>query len=773
MRSPSRFGLAFSGFRTLRSPRLRGRRNSSVRPVLIAAYGSFLTAASLVAASSDLVAVRLLFDDHGSRPIERLFLEARTSGDPPTMISKEIALFDVSAEITLDLTAGRAWTLSAKAEGRWFPALAVIPGSADERHLWRGYDAVEARLEVVAPRGDPVPAELRVKVTPSPIAGQAPPFPPETILCPITDRAARCHLPALRLDLRVDAEGWVPQYFFDRSFRVGAPALVTLAAFERGSSISGHVTLARGEAPPAETKVRLTPWQDFATSDGATARRLEALDRETGLDSRGFFFWPGVPPGRYRLIVSAPEFAPAWRGPIDVHPGLEASLIEPVILERPVALEVRVQPALAPDGGPWRIVLERRFAVGAPPEERHEQQVSEAGVSRWTDLTPTGYELLVLDQKGARWFHEPVHVTGSETITEINLPILEVKGTIRLGEELLEGRLTLSSRTDRRRVEAPVVEGAFRALLPGPGRWVPRFTVTAPFEAEITGATIEIEEAGEIEIRFPNTVVRGDVVDPLGNPQQGARVTLAANTDGPGSKFGEMSATTDAQGRFELRAAPPGTATILADAGDRSSEILRIEVTETLSPPRFRLVVRPAGKIEGVVRGDGRPVAGARVTFWPVLAGRAGASLSEAVTDPNGRFELTIEAPAATLGSLVQAPGWATRMAVEGFVEGRELSIDLERAGGFLRVQGLPPSEYGRTFLFHRGVALPIVFLATLLGRVPGEDSWSVGDLAAGSYSVCRGAGVLDAILRGETPAPGACRSGELSAGGVIELDLR
>jgi hypothetical protein len=135
----------------------------------------------------------------------------------------------------------------------------------------------------------------------------------------------------------------------------------------------------------------------------------------------------------------------------------------------------------------------------------------------------------------------------------------------------------------------------------------------------------------------------GHVVDGAGSPIPGARVTLTSTRS---TRFPE---TTDAAGRFELRAVEPGKL-ILRARGTGFSPVSR-PVEIPAGTPRFDLgsiELPSAAVVEGEVTDThGTPIAGARVeggfnSFDPLQwVEDLAAPQTEVQTGPEGRFRLT------------------------------------------------------------------------------------------------------------------------------------
>lgn len=153
----------------------------------------------------------------------------------------------------------------------------------------------------------------------------------------------------------------------------------------------------------------------------------------------------------------------------------------------------------------------------------------------------------------------------------------------------------------------------------------------------------------------PGGQVSGTVVDDTGAPLAGVEVSAAdarladtasvARRSGPQSAGRVPSASTGADGTFELRGVPAGAARVWgagSDGGWSFTEPLEVRAGEELGGVFLTLVPLEArDRIAGVVLGpDGEPIPGAWLRY--TLPARFG-MIETAAADAEGRFEIVVQ----------------------------------------------------------------------------------------------------------------------------------
>ncbi|MCE9668597.1 carboxypeptidase-like regulatory domain-containing protein [Myxococcus stipitatus] len=281
---------------------------------------------------------------------------------------------------------------------------------------------------------------------------------------------------------------------------------------------------------------------------------------------------------------------------------------------------------------------------------------------------------------------------------------------------------------------------------------------------------IQVDETlQEVEVRLvleDLLLVPGRVVDTRGRPVPNAEVSVRSDSV---VLLRSAQATTDAEGRFLLRALPMGACTF--DVKARGFHALENEVGELSTNEPLEFVLEPAVLVEGtLVDPEGRPVPGVFVRLTPAIPGasegtgapddtyapafeRPGSDQTH--SDAQGRFlfersepgrvhlrtesndHLTarqvVDAPASDVrlvlrpggrveGHVVDAKGWSlgpvqlsVRASPEApLTEPPVLSNDIH--GGFA-LGGLPPGRHVLVAIFNKGAShravLPIEILGT------------------------------------------------------------
>jgi hypothetical protein len=172
----------------------------------------------------------------------------------------------------------------------------------------------------------------------------------------------------------------------------------------------------------------------------------------------------------------------------------------------------------------------------------------------------------------------------------------------------------------------------------------------------------------EVVLQFPSMAVRGTVSEPDGAVVPSARIT---DLQGGGIALSQED------GSFHLGAAGPGTLRLQARVGDRSSEVVSVEVRPAREPEPVHLVVenrRDDAVLVQVLDSEARPAAGALVFVEEESKG-----LRLLTSDSSGRVEVVIHPPyperiraAAIADGLWQFGEW---MGLEAARSGMALSV--------------------------------------------------------------------------------------------------
>lgn len=190
--------------------------------------------------------------------------------------------------------------------------------------------------------------------------------------------------------------------------------------------------------------------------------------------------------------------------------------------------------------------------------------------------------------------------------------------------------------------------GTFELEGPFAGTWTVR--VEAEGHVQIETLSVEVPQTEALVIRLERAArLSGRVVDPDGRPAAGAQVSLRHGAGRTGMFFGgggagaatarrSISATSDAQGHFDLDDVAPGDARLSATHGAWSaSEEQALELAPGVPITDLTLALRRGGTVEGrIFDGAGQPDAGRVV----MAMGGAGSMPASATSDAQGAFRL-------------------------------------------------------------------------------------------------------------------------------------
>ncbi|MHC4953888.1 MAG: carboxypeptidase regulatory-like domain-containing protein [Planctomycetota bacterium] len=438
------------------------------------------------------------------------------------------------------------------------------------------------------------------------------------------------------------------------SLAAGVPVRGTVFASD-GTPIMG----ARVTAEPKSERISANPrWNISWIAAGAHP----PVFAETTTDDTGTYLLllPGA--GEYAVHVEAQGFS---------------SDLEPDRLyDKPVdGLDFHLQPGAAVDGtvvdANGDPVAGAFVLATASRRGRTIRGLAETGADGTFSLTAAleGWSHLTVRKRGyttntVGTVHPPVHglkLTLERGATaRLRLVIKGTGGTPAVGVEAqlytMGGALTGTSNADGViEIENSTASGgdsgmSWRMLSVAGGGFVPLQKSLGP--APVIDGVIDL---GEIELERGATV-RGRVTDSsTGNAIEGATVRYFSMTAMRFASIPITTATTDAEGRYELIGVPPDTVEILAShddfdsAVDRQALFMRArEKSAWLLAPGQLLLQRdlelfPAITLRGTVLDpDGQPAAGARVTGpWKGgLPGGGGGAASD-TTNGEGQFELT------------------------------------------------------------------------------------------------------------------------------------
>jgi hypothetical protein len=690
-----------------------------------------------------------------AEPLTRGNAEAET-GEP-----KEWPL-EAPSDLDLDLDRTGTWMLRAAVEGCWAPDVVLRPDDETrevELSLWPT-GVVEGRVAVE--KGVSEPTELRIRFQ-SPNATRRRPAVPETTISCALDSDARvsCSLPSSELDLRVAAEGFAPHYVWGLRVPAGDGIDLGLLDLARGASLSGWVTTSTPSA--GAITLELVPEVPGMTGS-PIAERIGARTIRTDATERGFFQFKNVPPGGYALIAKTEgRFSPERVAPIDVKENSELFLEEPVLIEPLARVEVVVDPPVDPYLQRWNLELERFRPLSTILESvAGKRPVSPDGYWIEDDLEKGLYLLSVYDSQGSSYVRREIEVGPGLPLQEIRAPVVRLEGRLSKGEEPLEATLWFLGNGTRIRFESGE-DGRFQGHLSEGGEWrveIERTGQRNKLHLDRKEVVIEPgEEFASVDIRLPNTRIRGRVVDEHGNAVNPALITIA-DASAP-----EMQVWADENGEFEALGLKPGRKLMRAEVKSfRDSGLIPHDLEEDRDDEPLELVVRPMMAFSGRIRAPSGPVPGALVEFslpaFPAFGSR------QLVAGPSGTFTgyLPHSKTPVDMDLVIVPPGFARRILRLSVLPstGPVIDIPVEAVGGQLSI-GLQGSRY----VVHNGVTvlLQSLFEPPDRGHLRGFDpirGTITLEMEGGEYLVCP----TEQVTR-------ECAGGFLSPGGALTLNVR
>lgn len=681
------------------------------------------------------------------------------------------------APVRLELPPGTEWEVSADLPGFWSPRKNLkveSPGTATRLSLDLWPLGTVSGVLTVKGKGIARPKAIVVKTLAAPAFLKRPPVPPGVLSCPVDEKGFwSCALPATKFDLVITAEGFTPHYRWGVEVPAGRTLSLGTVELEKGASVAAWVAVEDGAIEPGKCKARLSPLLAGDTEVGrASDLQRTAVEREVRKD--GFVQLTGLAPGSYVLEVSQPGYPQAKASPVVVKPGAETFLRDPLILKRALDISFEISPALDWLGKPWRAQVLRDdptlrmapiiFDGAANPEGRFTVR----------DQSPGRFRVAAQDSLGNRLYRDSLDVEGPESAAQrIEIKLIDLEGSLHLDDEPLAATLWFDGRNGAGsiRMESDT-EGVFHGVLPREGVWRIEIESQEPALQTWTRAKVQAGRSGRatLTLDLPDARVFGRVVDEKGQPLPEAQVGVMAEGVDP------LLVQTGAEGTFDVRALPEGTAWLAAESKDRVSGRTLVTLVEDRAVGPIELSVRPLKELTGTVTSSRGPVPGAQVTILSYPSGAGDA----ATTDDAGGFRVKIPESAARLVAIVSAPGFALR-AFPASAEGVPLALTVSEAGGDLEVS-LPwdPEEFlerGRVLVFFQnGLPLPanIPFQWMYDQGQPREikgRSFRIPNVAPGEYRVCLmpQASLLNPMDAVPAEAD-ACDSGTLGAGATLTL---
>jgi hypothetical protein len=305
----------------------------------------------------------------------------------------------------------------------------------------------------------------------APRARTAEPPPKGKMDCPIDAQGKwSCALPTSTYDLVFEAAGFSPQYRWAVRVRPGKASDVGVVELKRGASVTGWAAVEEGAFDPASCRAHLAPY--LSPGRGVEmAQKVAATTLETRVGKDGFFQFNAVPAGIYSLEVRQKGFAPASLSPIEVRPLTETSLREPLTLRRPFELLIAISPPVDWLGQHWRVEVNRvDSATPGVQAEAYAGSADEQGAVAVPGQAPGRFSVQVADSRENRLFFKFLNFSPAEARQEVELKLLTVQGTVKLGKEPLAATLWFGGLYGSPGVKMESgTDGKFHGVLPKDG----------------------------------------------------------------------------------------------------------------------------------------------------------------------------------------------------------------------------------------------------------------------------------------------------------------
>lgn len=667
----------------------------------------------------------------------------------------------------------------------WGPRRHFVADSGDVEITVDMVPAGRVKGRLTTPRGVSGPDTLSVAFQ-SAGGGQSP-GPLQTTVtesssCSVfEDGSFSCTVPAGRLDVKLRAPGFASLYFWRIPIEPGGVKDLGRLTLKPGGSIAGWVTTEDEAADLTATDVVLRNPEPLGGGPEDDGVRGALLTQKQNPDKRGFFQFFGLSPGIYRVRGSQPGFVTVSSPLVELEEGVEAVLRTPMVLARPVEIELLVSPPHDPWDRPWTVALYSRdqLRFSENPEKTVVDEIT--GTVVIPSVAPGDYWLEVSDSEKNVWDDGELSVHPGMEQVAVQVTIVRVEGVVTLGEQPVAAWLRFSSRGRTVRFRSDD-EGSFNGMLPDSGEWDVLAFLEHGQKVEVPNG-VEVPSppsggASKVEVVLPGLSVAGSVVNNEGDGVAGASVFGEVQRPDHGSAHLNTETTTDNNGRFELVGLPAGRLTAYARKGEASSDATMVTLADGLESAPITLVLREEQHFVGTVIGPAGPLPSAKVMIVPVFPSQIGvARVIPTLSGADGRFEGQVPSWASHVDVAVFAPGYSAAFERFELQPDRELTITVDDRGGLLSVLWAAASSSGpnqrssqRPRFFYNGMVLIDSFLGSW-AKFNARGVWDpaageavIPNLPAGEYSICWPA---------ESRSQPRCSSGSLQPFGELTLDLK
>ncbi|HEX9982018.1 MAG TPA: hypothetical protein VGF69_02020 [Thermoanaerobaculia bacterium] len=654
------------------------------------------------------------------------------SGNTPEQIVLEVDGQHVRAATNAPIvlrTEGEAHVTLVEPATHWAPPLTISEGTAQ----WTLWPAAELRGRVELPRGETtmprtVTASIELKREPVKVS------------CPVDEKGEwRCRLPALPLDVRLEASGFAPHYVWDAALSQARAVTVPPINLTRGASIAGWIASDVKDADLTKATVRLSP-----LTYGVPTHELRLSASTARPNRRGFFQFTGVPAGTWRLWAEAPAHSRAPALEVNVSGQGETVAKKALLLGRLADVGVAVSPAVDHTGKAWQLRL-LRYDTETP----YQVTVAKGMVSpdgHWSGkAVETGlYAVELADSTGAVQASQRIDVEPDMAEVFIAVESVAVTGRVHIGDRGVAARLKFTPGSGELVTATSGDDGEFRLVLPFEGMWKlePKLIGNdQSFEEE----KVEIARDRKLDVALPSGHISGRVVDEDDNPVKAGVLIFRQ-----GKPIADILAE---DGTFELVGIKPGAVLIEAQSKRGRSSPMNVEIDEDTDP--VTLVVRRSVKYEAwLTTAAGHPVAGAQITYRSPLA----SILGQQTSSPSGRFSIEPEPGTTSITMAIVAPGLPAKLIELPLGDPAErIHIVMNDAGGRLIVRSLDQTVRSGAAQGRLRWLLPTPYIGA------GMPSWITEEgvvvyLEPGEYTLC------------DPAQPQACVTRVVAAGGVVRV---
>lgn len=668
-----------------------------------------------------------------------------TPAPPDTRDAKSLDV-PVPGRVQVELSSDVKWNLEPTGSHFWTRSLMIDPAQGLTYYL-DIYPAGVVTGQLRGDRGDLPRGDLTVGFA---AAGEMFPLAPQTSRCRTAESGQfTCTVPLGTYDLRFKAAQRAPVYRW--SHKVDCTSDVGALVLRRGGTISGYVAAADLPAEDEDLRIHV----ERVAADGGASSEQSVAPITANIGPAGFFYTPVLAPGAYDLLIEAGDRGVAAVGGLRVRDGLEARLPRPLTLEPRVPITITVAPPRPPLGASWQLDLLRAGPEGVRPAARGTIQPD--GTFTAENLVAGEYHVVIRDDRGSRWAAQSLDVSPSARHFTVQVPVIDVEGTLRRGSEPVKGSLWFGGQHGTPSISFESDEqGVFRGMLPRVGEWT--VDVLLPPNEDVLGVsavvTLDDETSlAHVDVVIPDTLFQGVVVDGGGNPVRGAAVAF---NRGP---LRLAVTNTDARGEFAVRGLTAGPADVVASASGARSSVVKVTVDGDDPNPPLRLVLQKIPALKSRIVGPAGPVPGARVVIWS----EGGGQVSMTIADSEGYFTAMGQPSTERQFVGVHSPGLALLLApLPEDPANMPPQYAMSAISGTIDVKGESPLshlEYGTVVI---PLPLAIRLLAPAAEWSPDMSSARLRELPPGRYRVCT-----------QKPPPAPCATGWLAPGATLQLDTR